>query len=111
MIRLPPRSTRTDTLFPYTTLFRSSSIGQSGAPACSSHLRAVLTVCPSTRRSPYASAKVVLSSRQRPDYCSCRSDLSYKYRFPLFIATCEQRNSHGVAYVRARKSVVQGKSV
>src|SRR3546814_14907070 len=26
MIRLPPRSTRTDTLFPYTTLFRS--VGQ-----------------------------------------------------------------------------------
>src|SRR3546814_9277884 len=26
MIRLPPRSTRTDTLFPYTTLFRSLSV-------------------------------------------------------------------------------------
>src|SRR3546814_19339757 len=26
MIRRPPRSTRTDTLFPYTTLFRSSLI-------------------------------------------------------------------------------------
>src|SRR3546814_16637301 len=26
MIRRPPRSTRTDTLFPYTTLFRSISI-------------------------------------------------------------------------------------
>src|SRR3546814_6812033 len=26
MIRRPPRSTRTDTLFPYTTLFRSSDI-------------------------------------------------------------------------------------
>src|SRR3546814_12136963 len=26
MIRRPPRSTRTDTLFPYTTLFRSSHI-------------------------------------------------------------------------------------
>src|SRR3546814_4083246 len=25
MIRLPPRSTRTDTLFPYTTLFRSNN--------------------------------------------------------------------------------------
>src|SRR3546814_14839383 len=25
MIRLPPRSTRTDTLFPYTTLFRSQA--------------------------------------------------------------------------------------
>src|SRR3546814_20287134 len=27
MIRRPPRSTRTDTLFPYTTLFRSAQIG------------------------------------------------------------------------------------
>src|SRR3546814_8150295 len=27
MIRRPPRSTRTDTLFPYTTLFRSALIG------------------------------------------------------------------------------------
>src|SRR3546814_19115575 len=27
MIRRPPRSTRTDTLFPYTTLFRSRSYG------------------------------------------------------------------------------------
>src|SRR3546814_11077159 len=27
MIRRPPRSTRTDTLFPYTTLFRSSAKG------------------------------------------------------------------------------------
>src|SRR3546814_8201838 len=26
MIRLPPRSTRTDTLFPYTTLFRSRKV-------------------------------------------------------------------------------------
>src|SRR3546814_3377055 len=31
MIRRPPRSTRTDTLFPYTTLFRSvESIGKDG---------------------------------------------------------------------------------
>src|SRR3546814_8373206 len=29
MIRRPPRSTRTDTLFPYTTLFRSSNAGNS----------------------------------------------------------------------------------
>src|SRR3546814_10715220 len=34
MIRRPPRSTRTDTLFPYTTLFRSCrpSCGRSGVP-------------------------------------------------------------------------------
>src|SRR3546814_9831369 len=35
MIRLPPRSTRTDTLFPYTTLFRSAQLladGDAGRP-------------------------------------------------------------------------------
>src|SRR3546814_1590604 len=36
MIRRPPRSTRTDTLFPYTTLFRSGRVsalgGTAGAP-------------------------------------------------------------------------------
>src|SRR3546814_3356529 len=30
MIRRPPRSTRTDTLFPYTTLFRSKLVGAAG---------------------------------------------------------------------------------
>src|SRR3546814_3433368 len=33
MIRRPPRSTRTDTLFPYTTLFRSKAGVRIGAPA------------------------------------------------------------------------------
>src|SRR3546814_13949089 len=31
MIRRPPRSTRTDTLFPYTTLFRSEDVGEQPA--------------------------------------------------------------------------------
>src|SRR3546814_16839598 len=31
MIRRPPRATRTDTLFPYTTLFRSAALAQRGA--------------------------------------------------------------------------------
>src|SRR3546814_10835620 len=43
MIRRPPRANRTDTLFPYTTLFRSAALtkfalpfrgGQRGLPAC-----------------------------------------------------------------------------
>src|SRR3546814_9332237 len=33
MIRRPPRSTRTDTLFPYTTLFRSIDIATNGSIA------------------------------------------------------------------------------
>src|SRR3546814_940412 len=37
MIRRPPRSTRTDTLFPYTTLFRS--IGALGRVQAAQHAR------------------------------------------------------------------------
>src|SRR3546814_13441887 len=33
MIRRPPRSTRTDTLFPYTTLFRSAQLSRHGGDA------------------------------------------------------------------------------
>src|SRR3546814_7604854 len=40
MIRRPPRSTRTDTLVPYTTLFRSSGTG--GHPAWSGALDCLL---------------------------------------------------------------------
>src|SRR3546814_14849334 len=39
MIRRPPRSTRTDTLFPYTTLFRSRAADQHMVGAGDSRLR------------------------------------------------------------------------
>src|SRR3546814_16693036 len=45
MIRQPPRSTRTDTLFPYTTLFRSAVLGararRAGTPAVARAARRV----------------------------------------------------------------------
>src|SRR3546814_5459819 len=44
MIRRPPRSTRTDTLFPYTTLFRSSSL-----PMSDRTLPMSLAICASSR--------------------------------------------------------------
>src|SRR3546814_1008289 len=43
MIRRPPRSTRTDTLFPYTTLFRSQKAGKrspSSARCCGRRTKA-----------------------------------------------------------------------
>src|SRR3546814_4542011 len=43
MIRRPPRSTRTDTLFPYTTLFRSSKAGVT-LPNVKTHLAVVLLI-------------------------------------------------------------------
>src|SRR3546814_9710295 len=57
MIRRPPRSTRTDTLFPYTTLFRSrtrrrsSSSARSAAPTRRTRRRTRAPTEPS-RRSP-----------------------------------------------------------
>src|SRR3546814_8981973 len=57
MIRRPPRSTRTDTLFPYTTLFRSSS--SSGAPVGGSMSRIIISavgrVMPSSRSEEHTS--------------------------------------------------------
>src|SRR3546814_12016958 len=41
MIRRPPRSTRTDTLFPYTTLFRSPSARENGAGECTPRRRTI----------------------------------------------------------------------
>src|SRR3546814_16695450 len=41
MSRRPPRSTRTDTLFPYTTLFRSMGRRRLGIAAIRLHLHAV----------------------------------------------------------------------
>src|SRR3546814_7589298 len=55
MIRRPPRSTRTDTLFPYTTLFRShdaaSSLCPAGpsSPSSGSSASAALRCAPITR--------------------------------------------------------------
>src|SRR3546814_2830317 len=50
MIRRPPRSTRTDTLFPYTTLFRSVP---NGAGALHQGSGAVLGVATGGRRGPW----------------------------------------------------------
>src|SRR3546814_3844368 len=44
MLRRPPRSTRTDTLFPYTTLFRSSAAG--GRSAAHHHRKRRLLEAP-----------------------------------------------------------------
>src|SRR3546814_5447807 len=42
MIRRPPRSTRTDTLFPYTTLFRSRSYKSGGGESVTGLVQGLL---------------------------------------------------------------------
>src|SRR3546814_9095489 len=62
MIRRPPRSTRTDTLFPYTTLFRSAR-----ARPSSPHVRARDPYAPNHQYGvdPAASAMRLTGQRQR----------------------------------------------
>src|SRR3546814_19991232 len=52
MLRRPPRSTRTDTLFPSTTLFRSGRSGSSPARIAGRSL-----LCPATAALPYQAAE------------------------------------------------------
>src|SRR3546814_1295122 len=52
MIRRPPRSTRTDTLFPYTTLFRSSRWGARPAGLGDARLRRGLALSAQPHRQP-----------------------------------------------------------
>src|SRR3546814_10879480 len=48
MIRRPPRSTRTDTLFPYTTLFRSWAAGRGSRPGATRRVGRVRPLLPVT---------------------------------------------------------------
>src|SRR3546814_11788474 len=108
MIRRPPRSTRTDTLFPYTTLFRSAQYIPPRArrgPAHSdrgdrerTHPRTNgLVSRPDGTRVGLGTAAIAQFGRRRGD--------------GMAPADREKRRFLRPAFARARKRVVQGKSV
>src|SRR3546814_14054871 len=86
MIRRPPRSTRTDTLFPYTTLFRSSST----------------TVSVPRKRG---------SSGARKRNSSSCSRLASRLSPAKVAERCPASSRHAVSSIRDRKSDVEGKCV
>src|SRR3546814_20979333 len=57
MIRRPPRSTRTDTLVPYTTLFRSS-VAEAAPDVWRLHLVGEPAIADKIAPSPYAHARI-----------------------------------------------------
>src|SRR3546814_20051508 len=69
MIRRPPRSTRTDTLFPYTTLFRSDPweiiVTETLAPCRAENRRSAVSGTP-TMPLPLSSSRDRLSTRLSP---------------------------------------------
>src|SRR3546814_15113726 len=70
MIRRPPRSTRTDTLFPYTPLFRSRDSTRTICPLGEARIssepgnddRAIITATPSATRPNRAATPVIFSA-------------------------------------------------
>src|SRR3546814_3889192 len=78
MIRRPPRSTRTDTLFPYTTLFRSRHLGPGGAAGGS---QAALA---SSQQPP----------GERPQVSGAAACPSGRVRFPVRRASARRSEEH-----------------
>src|SRR3546814_19795279 len=97
MIRRPPRSTRTDTLFPYTTLFRSYDRLAGGARHRSQHLSGLCTASPegasggeSRDRPTGALYGRVGGDTARPD--RCRSRVSFRAQgCEIGRASCRER--------------------
>src|SRR3546814_15241654 len=77
MIRRPPRSTRTDTLFPYTTLFRSSDGANCLRAVTTSHIESPHRPLSSRRRATSATA------------CWPRSDWSRASRYTVVLRQSE----------------------
>src|SRR3546814_17338639 len=86
MIRRPPRSTRTDTLFPYTTLFRSAPCGVVRWPAApwTSRLTVSADLGPelSALRSRAAAANVQRVPGRAPSQAGPAAPPSSRYRDP-----------------------------
>src|SRR3546814_14492992 len=86
MRRRPPRSTRTDTLFPYTTLFRSGPVvadahpaGPAGAASATSFSRRIGTEARSSRLKPLLHGRCSsIPARPRPPTLPPRSPPSPK---------------------------------
>src|SRR3546814_13766638 len=101
MIRRPPRSTRTDTLFPYTTLFRSPEAAPADSSASADNAQA-LTLSPAVRR-------LVLEHGLDPSSIKGTGRDGRLTKDDVLNAAKSQ--GQAVKTVADRKSVVEGKGV
>src|SRR3546814_11914855 len=91
MIRRPPRSTRTDTLFPYTTLFRSQELRTSQAT-----VRFVLSQM--DRATPFLTSILAQSAQSDADDSTALLQQAYeltRYAAAPFYSSPEKRETHG----------------
>src|SRR3546814_16257720 len=107
MIRRPPRSTRTDTLFPYTTLFRSGG-GRHRAPRSARVERRTGRPSAAGRLSQPDGVGSRCVFHRRRDFRDQRQDDSPP---PACVRRGRKRGLGKYKGGRDRKSVVEGKSV
>src|SRR3546814_15001144 len=106
MIRRPPRSKRTDTLFPYTTLFRSESqMKEFDIIVCGATGYTGQLACEHLARSYGSELRWAMAGR---DMAKLRS-IQARFKVPSHVQLIEVDITDAAA--ADRKSVVEGKSV
>src|SRR3546814_2799434 len=100
MIRRPPRSTRTDTLFPYTTLFRSQLSPYTCPELAGVALRPPLFLLPDGT-GPETNKTILRRPRQQPETRCCQGLSSVRCRGR--VATWPQTSAAVIAATPARK--------
>src|SRR3546814_7604680 len=95
IIRRPPRSTRTDTLFPYTTLFRSSAPPPNPTPPRARSMSSSATRSLNRPRSRYAPARPSASCRSEEHTSELQSLMRISYAvFCLKKKIKQQKHKH-----------------
>src|SRR3546814_7992255 len=93
MIRRPPRSTRTDTLFPYTTLFRSRRAGADQLDRTLDGMTDRLAVLRIRAAGPVGRGEAVRQHRQRPRSEEDTSELQSLMRIS-YAVFCLKKKTH-----------------
>src|SRR3546814_5654279 len=93
MIRRPPRSTRTDTLFPYTTLFRSAARVDAVriAPSISFEIAAIVARC--RNRKPMQRDQNLLAGRVRSEEHTSELQSLMRISYAVFCLK-KKKNKH-----------------
>src|SRR3546814_1298979 len=101
MIRRPPRSTRTDTLFPYTTLFRSTEAEYEQAEA----QEIILKSAPGTPAGGYAIHGEYVAELARQLLYSVYQDNIYSRGFNIYTTRSEEHTSELQSLMRISYAV------
>src|SRR3546814_1616086 len=111
MIRRPPRSTRTDTLFPYTTLFRSGGPGAGASAHCGLvQWLAAWTSAHSCRRAGcYGQHRAIMAAADARTIAGCRGRADQRSEEHTSELQSLMRISYAVFCLKKKKETHKGR--